>query len=214
MPRVELRIGALDLDADEVATLAALLDDAERDRAARFRFDRDRRRFVVRRARLRLWLGDLMAQAPGRVQFTTNAYGKPQVIDGPRFSLSHSRELMLLATSDTEIGCDVEAIDDALDWRPLADSLFAPAERAALAALPAPDARRGFFDCWARKEAFVKAIGQGLSYPLTDFTVSVGAEAALAAPEPGWSIAAVEVAPGYAAAVVARGGAVTIVRPA
>jgi 4'-phosphopantetheinyl transferase len=111
---------------------------------------------------------------------------------------------MMLAIAEVEVGADIERIDPSLAWRPLADGLFAARERAAFAALPEAEARAAFFHCWARKEAFVKALGLGLSYPLDAFAVSVSAEAAVRTGGEGWAIAAVEAAAGYAAAVVAR----------
>lgn len=204
MARAWVQHDRLDVDAGELAALSGALGDDERVRADRFRFARDRRRFIVRRARLRQWLGAWVDRAPESLTFGENSHGKPLLLDGPPFSLSHSGETMLLAIGDAGIGCDIEWIDPALDWAPLAESLFAPAERAALAALPLEAGRRAFFACWARKEAFVKALGLGLSYPLDAFDVSVGAGAALLSGGEGWAIAAGPVVPGYATAVVAR----------
>jgi 4'-phosphopantetheinyl transferase len=116
---------------------------------------------------------------------------------------------MMLAIAEVEVGCDIEWIDPDLDWPPIADRLFAPADRDALGCLPEDHARRGFFDCWARKEAYVKALGQGLSYPLDAFDVSVDRDAWMRA-EVGWAIADVVPGSGYAGAVVARADVLTI----
>lgn len=204
MAAVELRTATLDVGDAEVARLSELLDHDERARAERFRFARDRRRFIVRRARLREWLGEHVGEAPDRLAFARSDHGKPALTGGPCFSLSHSGDLMMLAVADVEIGCDIEWIDLALDWQPLARSLFARPEYGALDALPAAAARRAFFECWARKEAFVKAIGLGLSYPLEAFTVSVGARARLIDGAPGWAIASSSPDAHYAGAVVAH----------
>jgi 4'-phosphopantetheinyl transferase len=204
MTGVAVRIGALDLDEAEIARFAALLDDEERARAARFRFDRDRRRFVVRRGRLREWLGACTGERPERLAFAIGPFGKPVLEGGPHFSLSHSHERTMLAIADAEVGCDIEWIDTEVDWRPLAEGLFAPAERDALAALPDDIGRLAFFRCWARKEAFVKAIGEGLSYPLDAFTVSIEPEPALLTGGEDWTMAAAPDLPGYAGAIVAR----------
>jgi 4'-phosphopantetheinyl transferase len=200
--RVEIRTATLDVNEAEVARLSKLLDEAERARAARFRFARDHRRFVVRRGRLREWLGEQVGERPERLAFSTGPHDKPALAHGPHFSLSHSAEWMMAAFADVDIGCDIERIDDAIEWRPLADHLFAPAERAALAGFTEPGGRIAFFDCWARKEAFIKAIGLGLSHPLDAFTVSVGDNPGIS--ENGWAIAASAPRPGYAGAVVAR----------
>jgi len=202
--RAWVQYDRLDVDAGELAALTGLLGADERARADRFRFARDRRRFIVRRARLRQWLGGWVGRAPEALTFAENSHGKPLLVDGPPFSLSHSAEMMMLAIGDAEIGCDVEWIDPALDWQPLAATFFTRAERATLAALP-PDAARGaFFACWARKEAFVKALGLGLSWPLDAFDVSVGAEAELLSGGGGWAMTAGPAPAGYATAIVAR----------
>ncbi|CAN5525009.1 hypothetical protein BH10PSE14_BH10PSE14_19230 [soil metagenome] len=204
MARVAVRFEALDVDDATLAALALVVGADERTRAACYRFARDRRRFIARRARLRLALGAWVGVAPQALVFTANDYGKPILPGGPQFSLSHAGDRMMLAVSDDEVGCDLERIDDELDWRPIADGLFTPAERAALAALAPPAGRRGFFACWTRKEAFVKALGLGLSYPLAAFDVSVGARARLQSGGEGWAIAAPPAPPGFTAALVAR----------
>jgi 4'-phosphopantetheinyl transferase len=190
------------LAVDDTA-LTHLLGADERARAARFRFPRDRRRFVVRRARLRQLLGAWVGHAPEALVFTENSHGKPILADGPPFSLSHSADMMMLAIGDADVGCDIEWIDPTLDWPPLAATFFTTSERAALAALPPEAARRAFFACWARKEAFVKALGLGLSWPLDAFDVSVSATPALLSGGEGWAICEAPAIPGYATAIVA-----------
>jgi 4'-phosphopantetheinyl transferase len=201
---VAVRFGRLDVPADEEARLAALLDPDERARAARFRFARDRRRFVVRRGRAREWLAGAGGGDPARLRFTATAHGKPELPGGPRFSLSHSGETMMLAIGDTPLGCDIEAIDPTLDWPPLASTFFAPAETAALAALAPEPARTAFFACWSRKEAFVKALGLGLTYPLDAFTVSVDAVPKIVSGGEGWEARAIDSPAGHRAALVVR----------
>ena len=205
MAWVDVRSGALDVTADEIARLGALIDTDERAHAARFHQTRDRRRFIVRRGRLREWLGRHLGEAPERLAFTNGAFGKPALAGSMlHFSISHSGDRMLAAFADVEVGCDLERCDRIRDWRPIADRLFSPQERAALAVLPEPEGRLGFFACWARKEAFVKAIGLGLSYPLDAFDVSLGPEARLLAGGEGWSISALDIGEDHAAAIVAR----------
>lgn len=204
MARAWVQHDRLDVDAGELAALTGLLGADERARADRFRFARDRRRFIVRRARLRQWLGAWVGRAPEALTFAENGHGKPFLVDGPPFSLSHSAEMMMLAIGDADVGCDIERIDPALDWQPLAEAFFTGAECAALAVLPPDAGRRAFFACWARKEAFVKALGLGLSYPLDAFDVSVGASAALLSGGAGWTIAAGVGLCGYSTALVAR----------
>jgi 4'-phosphopantetheinyl transferase len=202
--RVAVQFEALDVDDGTLAALTPILGADERARADLFRFPRDRRRFVVRRARLRQLLGAWVGRSPEALTFAANSHGKPLLVDGPPFSLSHSADMMMFAIGDAELGCDLEWIDPALDWQPLAESLFTVTERVALAALVPEAARCAFFACWARKEAFVKALGLGLSYPLDTFDVSVSKQAELLSGGEGWAMTAGPAVPGYAAAVVAR----------
>lgn len=200
MAAIALFTGSLEVPASEERRLLALLAPDERARSERFRFARDRRRFVVRRARLRETLARVTGTRPARLRFVTGPFGKPELLGGPPFSLSHSNERWLLAVGDRPLGVDCEWIDPDLDWRPIARSLFRADECAALEYAGAS----GFFACWARKEAFVKALGHGLSYPLDAFAVSVGDEAALLAGGDGWRIAALPLGPDYAGALVAQ----------
>jgi 4'-phosphopantetheinyl transferase len=204
MTTVAVRFDGLDVAPEEQAQLITLLDADERARAARFRFARDRRRFVVRRGRARQWLAEATGGDPARLRFAANAHGKPELKDGPHFSLSHSGETMMLAIGDAQLGCDIAAIDPALDWPPLARGFFSDAENAALAALAPEAANTAFFACWARKEAFVKALGLGLSYPLDAFTVSVGAAPSILSGGEGWEARPVEPPGGHRAALVLR----------
>ncbi len=204
MARVAVHCETLEVDAATVAAMTAIVGPEERARADRFHFARDRHRFVVRRGRLRQLLGAWVGRAPEALHFTANSHGKPILADGPAFSLSHSAGMMMLAISDGDVGCDIEWIDDTLDWVPLAETLFTTGERAALAALPPETARRAFFAVWARKEAFVKALGLGLSYPLDAFDVSVGEVPRLVSGGAGRAIAPGPMVQGFATALVAR----------
>ena len=211
MVHVSVRIGSLDVEEAELARLSGIVDDAERERAARFRFARDRRRFIVRRGRLREWLGERVGSAPEQLRFSAGSHGKPALSDGgPCFSLSHSGERMMLAIADVEIGCDLERIDEKLEWQSIADRFFTRAECARLASAPAGEGRIGFFDCWARKEAFVKGLGLGLSYPLDAFEVSIGSDARVLAGGDGWSMLGRPWITGHASAIVAKADAMTV----
>jgi len=204
MAAVEVRFGPLDVATDEVTRCLALLDGAERERASAFRFERDRRRFIVRRGRLREWLGLRMNQPPAELLFETNAFGRRSLRDGgPHFSTSHSGECMMAAFADSDVGCDIERTDQEIDWRPIVRQLFAPRERETLDALPEGSGRPAFFDCWVRKEAFVKALGQGVSYPFDSFDMSARpGEPPLGIA--GWRMAAISPGTGYAGSVVVR----------
>jgi len=159
--------------------LEALLDAEERARANRFRFRHDRESYVAAHALLRAMLSDRIPVAPPRWRFTTNPQGKPEAVmpaGQPRLraNLSHTRGLAAVAlTVDHDVGVDVE-------WRSrdgltleLADRFFAPAEVAALEAMPAPRLNEGLFAFWTLKEAFIKAVGLGLSLPLDVFAFTL-----------------------------------------
>lgn len=202
-------VALLDLDPlpEQVAELEALLDDADCERAKAFHFEDHRRRFIVRRGLMRLELARAIGGQPGRLRFAQGEQGKLSLSDAPelRFNLSHAEDLALLAISDgVEIGCDIERIDPARARRDIAEQFFSPQEFATLSALPEEQWVEGFFNCWTRKEAYIKALGIGLSYPLDSFTVSVapGETARLISGKPSCEIAAIDAGDGYCAAVV------------
>ena len=201
----------LDVDAETLKRYASWLDIAERERAARFRHDRDRNRFVARRGELRELLGHDLGVAPEAVRLAEDGHGKPVLLDDPelRFNLSHSNGRALIATArGGAIGCDIEWRNPELACPKVARRLFAPAEYEALIALPPEQWVAGFYNCWTRKEAYVKALGLGLSYPLHAFTVSVapGKPARFTSEETGWTLSSFEPAPGYQAALVTWAG--------
>ena len=205
---VEAALLDLDLGADQARQCGAWLDEAERVQAARFRFARDRDRYVARRGQVRGCLAEETGEAPQRLRISVDGYGKPFLADHPdlHFNISHTHGLALCVIGrGVPVGCDIERRDPAMACPAVAARLFAPAERDALAALPPEQWLDGFFNCWTRKEAYVKALGLGLSYPLDAFSVSVApAETArLIDALPGWSLASFEAAPGFQAAVVA-----------
>lgn len=207
---VDAWYGQLDVAMAEVERLKRLLSLPEQARAGRFRYARDRRRFIVRRARLRQCLAARTGIAPERLTFVTGQNGKPRLAgDGqsfkaPCFSLSHSGDHWLLAVADVDVGADIEQMAPGIDHHDTARGLFGPGEINALENLPEPAAMSAFFQCWARKEAFVKAIGEGLSYPLDAFEVSVGVDAVLLAGGAGWAMERLDIAADIAGAIVAR----------
>ncbi|WP_442754977.1 4'-phosphopantetheinyl transferase family protein [Methylocystis sp. JAN1] len=156
--------------------LAALLDDEERARAARFAFDEDRRGYVAAHALLRLELSRRAGWAPQDWRFSMTKLGKPFLLDPPRdlrFSLSHTRGMVAVAVAEgVEIGIDVEPSDRRAESMKLAQRFFAPEEVALLAAVEGEARRDLFFAIWTLKEAVVKATGQGLSRALDSFSVT------------------------------------------
>ena len=165
--------------ADSAPQLRALLAPAELAAADRLRFERDRLRFVARRAMLRTILARYLGLAPGLLRFRANERHKPELDgaaarSGIRFNASHSGDLAVYAIAVREhIGVDVEAVRPIFDAQHIAQRFFSPLEREVLSAIPAARRSLAFLHCWTRKEAFVKALGEGLHYPLHNFDVSL-----------------------------------------
>jgi 4'-phosphopantetheinyl transferase len=155
---------ALDAAVDE-----SVLGADERARARRFRFARDRERFVRRRVLLRRVLARYAGCAPADVAYAVNDYGKPTLVGHPElhFSASASGGRAEIAVGPAELGIDVEQVVPSDDLDAVAERFFAPDERRQLRGV------EDFFRCWSRKEAYVKAVGQGLSFPLASFAVEV-----------------------------------------
>jgi 4'-phosphopantetheinyl transferase len=161
----------LDLDPGAVAALAGWLHDDECRRAGRFRLARDRRRYVVARGLLRQLLAARLGTHPRAVEFSYGAHGKPRLAPGfagadLRFNVSHTGDFALFAFSrGQEVGVDVEAVVPVQDADAVARHFFTRSELRAYRALAPQDRERGFFTCWTRKEATLKAIGGGLQSP-------------------------------------------------
>jgi len=170
---------ALDRPESEIARLADCLSDDERGRAARFLREVHRRRFTAAHAALRKILGGYLKVAPRQVALATRSGGKPELIAAThapplRFNLSHSSELALLAVAlGREVGVDVERARDGIDMENIVSRFFAPGEQATWRRLTADERLAGFFRCWTRKEAYMKAHGVGLSLGLDRFEVSL-----------------------------------------
>lgn len=157
-----------------------ILSEQELDRAGRLRFAEDRSRFVQAHRFLREVLGAYLGLEPREVRFTYGRNGKPELGSGggrPRFNLSHSSDVSILAvTRDTDCGVDVERVRDLPDADEIARRFFTAREFEAYQELAAARGLEAFFTFWTCKEAFVKAIGEGLSAPLDSFEVSVSAD--------------------------------------
>jgi 4'-phosphopantetheinyl transferase len=210
----------LDGHVDDLPRLTGALSVDERARAGRFHFRRDRDRFVTRRAVLRTILGGYLRREPAEVEFLYGRHGKP-ALAGPAgkelsFSLSHSGSAALYAVAPgAEIGVDVEALRPWVDADDVAEQFFSRREVATLRALPEPPRSSCTLACWTRKEAFVKAHGDGLSIPLDQFDVALapGEPPALlrTAWDPNeagrWSLFDLTAEhPGHVSALAARGG--------
>jgi 4'-phosphopantetheinyl transferase len=199
--------------------LRPLLAPDECARADRFHFARDRNRFIVARGSLRTILGAYLQQEPAQLSFSYSQYGKPALADelaGNQltFNLSHANELALIAvTRERGLGVDIEFIRPQFASEEIAERFFSDHEVAALRTLPEPAQSEAFFNCWTRKEAYIKAIGEGMSMPLNQFHVSLkpGSPAELlgnlrdANEVSRWSLQELAPGPGYVAAVAVEG---------
>ena len=173
---------SLDALAPDLHRFDSILSADERARADRFHFRRDSDRFVVCRGALRIILGRSLGIEPETVQFQYGPNGKPGLAHDTTllFNVSRSHEAAVFAdVRGAVIGVDIERIRPDVEYETMAGRFFSGREAAALRALPESQRVNAFFKCWTRKEAYLKARGDGLSFPLDGFDVSVGGEAAL-----------------------------------
>ncbi len=180
----EVHLWRLDLRADgaELECCRGLLTEQEIQRASRFRFDRHRRRFSVRRAQLRLLLASYLGIEPQAVEFRIGEREKPFLTEELTRGLAEPLEFNLSDSEDVafvgfkvgvELGVDVEIVRPMPDARSISRSFFAEHEQQVLAEEADGEVDATFFRCWTRKEAYIKAVGQGLAVPLDSFTVTM-----------------------------------------
>ena len=148
------------------------LNPEERTRAQRYHFARHQRRFTVARAMLRLILARYLKTDPHAITFNQNSHGKPYLCDSTlQFNVSHSKDLALIGVGiGEELGIDLEYFSDR-PYLGIADHVFSPTEILTLSQLPLESQQHTFFNIWAQKEAFIKAVGMGLAYPLKQLSV-------------------------------------------
>jgi len=210
----------LDLADSTVEYLLQLLSSDEIARAARYHFAIDYKRFVAARAGLRIILGGYLTLHPRRIIFSYGPQGKPSLASSPNvtatlnFNLAHSGGLALFAVAyGMQIGIDLEEIRAEFTEDNLAERFFSTSEVAQLASLPAEMQPQGFFSCWTRKEAFLKAKGVGLSQALDQFSVTVAHQEPARLLETKWdqneasrwSLESIDLGPHLAAAVAVQG---------
>lgn len=178
-PAVHVWAVPLDVPDSTVDEALGVLSAEERRQAERLRTRELRRRFVVRRARLREVLARYLGASPQAIRFDRGAHGKPALASpwsdsGLQFSASHSTDLGLVAVArDIALGVDIERIRPLADFEALVRRFFAASENDALRRLPEPERLEAFFRGWARKEAVLKALGTGLSLGLDRVVVSL-----------------------------------------
>ena len=221
LPEEEVHIWQVDLkeSMEQVDALFQLHCDEERERAGRFRSWEHGAHYTIARGTLRQLLGRYLGALPEELVFSYGAHGKPDLAgehdgSGLRFNLSHSHQLALLAIAwRREVGIDVEYPRPQVDVEGLARRFFAPVEVSALLSLPGDRRREGFYNCWTRKEAYLKARGEGITVSLDSFSVSLApgepAELLSCDLDPGeverWQLRELEAREGYAAAICAEG---------
>jgi 4'-phosphopantetheinyl transferase len=208
-----VEVWSADLGRDP-APFESLLSGDEVERANSFYFPRDRRRFVIGRGIVRTLLGEYVGRAPSGLVFSYGPHGRPD-LDGIAFNVSHSGDRAVLAVaSGGDVGVDIEELRPEPAEEQVAERFFSPSEVVELRALPADQQPRAFLSCWTRKEAFIKALGDGLSLALDSFDVTLRPGEPPALTRTAWSSS--EPArwrvrdlsshfPGYVAALATRG---------
>jgi 4'-phosphopantetheinyl transferase len=196
---VELWLMRLDVDAEALERMRALLSGDELARAGRFHFLRDAARFVAGRGSLRMVLGALLTVDPGQIRLVYDTHGKPELAEpfdreGLRFNLSHSEGIAICAVArGRRIGVDIERVRPLADWDAIAERMFTPQETRVLRGLPETERLEAFFTCWTRYEARIKASSEAL-------------DRARDLPSSGeWTLRTLRPVPGYLAAVAVEG---------
>ncbi len=215
---VHVWLATLDLPASHIYTLEQTLTDDEKKRVQEYRFQKDRTHFIAARGILRAILGRYLTKASGMFRFHYNEYGKPFLAEETNnslsFNLAHSHGMAMYAIARKwDVGIDLEYISKDIACEQIAAHFFSPYEIGMLRAVPPERQYEAFFNCWTRKEAYIKARGMGLSLSLSDFDVSLipGTPAALLNIREGnqhvsdWSLLDMSFNTDYAAALAVKG---------
>lgn len=211
----------LEVPYERLEYLHRILSDDEVNRAAQYYFERDRRRFIIRRGLLRCILSLYLDQSPRALAFQYNNHGKPALANMSGepslcFNVSHSGELALYAiTRKREVGVDIEYIRPFEDAEDIVKRFFSSREKVEFGTLPERIKNQAFFACWTRKEAYIKARGEGLSYPLSNFSVSMIPDepaglVEIKGDKSRWSLKTILPGAGYVAAVAVEGHGLAI----
>lgn len=207
----ELHVWAVPLTGDP-EPFEPLLSAEERLRWQRFRFADHQRRYRISHGALRQILGGYLQRDPAEVAFRSGPRGKPYLAGGgPHFNLSHSGKLALVGIAHRELGLDVEKVRHLESLTQIARRHFSTGEFERLAALGEGDRELAFYRCWTRKEAYIKALGEGLTMPLDTFDVSLDERPRFLACHDGredpaqWSLLDISPGPGFVGAAALRG---------
>ncbi|MCA9945464.1 MAG: 4'-phosphopantetheinyl transferase superfamily protein [Anaerolineales bacterium] len=221
LPQEEIHVWVASLNRPQVQLnqFWQHLAEDEQARANRFYFDHDRAHYIVARGLLRQLLGSFLQLPARQIAFVYGEHGKPELaaelaISGLRFNISHAQGVALLAFArQREVGVDIEQVRPLEDGEQIAERFFSANEVAVFTAVPPEQKPQAFFNCWTRKEAFIKVIGEGLSCPLDSFDVTLkpGDPAELLQVKGSreaatrWKLENLNPATGYAGAVIAEG---------
>ena len=208
----------VDCSKTSLQDLWSILSQDERDRALRFKFSHHRDRYIAARGILRRTLGTYLLVEPQTLSFSLGPRGKPYLDNQNavfcKFNVAHSHDLALYAISqDQEVGIDVESHRKNIDYQRMIPRILTENEASQFWALPRGDQQNAFFSCWTKKEAYLKARGSGLGFPLKHITVGIPTNQATellqvqgdSAEAARWSLKELLPGPGYSAAVVAAG---------
>jgi len=215
----EVHVWKIGLLASQVRLeqLRTMLSDDELDRAGRFRFDRHRRRFITGRAVMRVLLGRYTGRLPESLGFSYNPQGKPSLKDegSLEFNFTNSRDLSLLCVARRrQLGIDLEHLGRHADYAGIANRFFAEREIEELFSIPESRRHSAFLTGWTRKEAYIKALGTGLSLPLDQFAVTIDPEVDpllisaddMPDEQDRWTFRHLQPEPGYVASLVVERG--------
>ncbi|MFS4467938.1 4'-phosphopantetheinyl transferase family protein [Maribacter sp. 2210JD10-5] len=214
----ELIIWTIDLSESKkgINFFNSILNKAEINKANAFRFDKDRDCYVITRGLLKTLLGFYWNKRPDQIELEYNSFGKPRLPSryGLKFNVSHSQNFSVICfLKDAEVGIDIENCKRDINLMDLAENFFSKKEVENLKKLPFLERDRAFYRCWTRKEAFIKAEGSGLSFPLKQFAVSLDndLEAELLntywdeKSKDNWTLKSFVPAEGYLAAIATKG---------
>lgn len=199
----EVHLWPLAVDAIDLGPPEQTLDATELSRAGQFHAPEHARRYVAARGLLRLVLSYYLGCGPREIAFEPGTYGKPGLKcpddSGLKFNLSHSGGILAIAVARREVGVDVERIDPAVPVDEIARFVFSPAEQSLLAAMPHPERTKAFYRLWTRKEALLKATGEGLNQLSPD--IDTLTHSVLVRPGRTWHVRDFKPGEGYAGAL-------------